>query len=68
MVEQYSLPDVYENQLAIEALMELVLLEEQRGPSEACKNARAALERIGENAGHIKQGIAKLGGSAGTSE
>lgn len=72
MVEQYSLPDVlakmYENQLAIEALMELVLLEEQRGSSEACKNARAALERIGENAGHIKQGIAKLGGSAGTSE
>lgn len=72
MVEQYSLPDVlakmYENQLAIEALMELVLLEEQRGSSEACKNARAALERIGENAGHINQGIAKLGGSAGTSE
>lgn len=73
MAEQYSLPDVlarmYENQLAIEAaLMELVLLEEQRGSSEACGNARGALERIGENAGHIKQGIAKLGGSAGTSE
>jgi len=73
MAEQYSLPDVlarmYENQLAIEAaLMELVLLEEQRGPSETCENARAALERIGENAGHIKQGIARLGGSAGTAE
>lgn len=74
MVEQYSLPDVlarmYENQLAIEAaLMELVLLEEQRGSSEACEaceNARAALERIGENAGHIKQGIARLGGVAGS--
>jgi hypothetical protein len=72
MAEQYSLPDVlskmYENQLAIEAaLMELVLLEEERGSSEACENARAALERIGENAGHIRQGIAKLGGAAGTS-
>ncbi|UVM47740.1 hypothetical protein LOY38_14935 [Pseudomonas sp. B21-015] len=72
MVEQYSLPDVlarmYENQLAIEAaLMELVLLEEQRGSSEAGENARAALVRIGENAGHIKQGIARLGGDAGTS-
>ncbi|MFM9384464.1 hypothetical protein [Pseudomonas sp. UV AK001] len=55
MAEQYSLPDVlarmYENQLAIEAaLMELVLLEEQRGSSEACDNARVALEKIGENA------------------
>ncbi len=73
MAEQYSLPDVlarmYENQLAIEAaLMELVLLEEQRGSSEACENARGALEKIGENAGHIKQGIARLGGAAGTSE
>lgn len=72
MVEQYSLPDVlarmYENQLAIEAaLMELVLLEERRGSSEACENARGALERIGENSGHIKQGIARLGGDAGTS-
>lgn len=72
MAEQYSLPDVlarlYENQLAIEAaLMELVLVEEQRGSSEACENARVALERIGENAGHIKQGIARLGGDAGMS-
>ncbi|WP_095194330.1 hypothetical protein [Pseudomonas sp. Irchel 3A7] len=72
MAEQYSLPDVlarlYENQLAIEAaLMELVLLEEQRGSSEACENARGALERIGENAGHIKQGIARLGGDPGMS-
>ncbi|OYQ23350.1 hypothetical protein [Pseudomonas mandelii] len=72
MVEQYSLPDVlakmYENQLAIEAaLMELVLLEEQRGSSEACGNARGALERIGENAGHIKQGIARLGGAVDSS-
>lgn len=72
MAEQYSLPDVlarlYENQLAIEAaLMELVLLEEKRGSSEACDNARVALETIGENAGHIKQGIARLGGDPGTS-
>lgn len=66
MAEQYPLPNVlarmYENQVAIEAaLMELVLLEEQRGSSEACENTRAALERIGENTGHIKQGIARLG-------
>lgn len=59
---------MYENQIAIEAeLMELVLMEEQRGSSEACDNARVALEKIGENAGHIKQGIAKLGGNPGTS-
>ncbi|MGF6127906.1 hypothetical protein QF019_003117 [Pseudomonas frederiksbergensis] len=73
MAEQYSLADVlarmYENQLAIEAaLMELVLLEEQRGSSEACENARGALEKIGENAGYIKQGIARLRGAAGSSE
>jgi hypothetical protein len=72
MAEQYSLPDVlarmYENQLAIEAaLMELVLLEEQRGYSEACENARGALQKIGENAGYVKQGIARLGGDIGTS-
>ena len=69
MAEQYSLADVlsrmYENQLAIEAaLMELVLLEEQRGSSDAYRNARGALERIGDNAGHIMQGIARLGGAA----
>ncbi|TPG74059.1 hypothetical protein [Pseudomonas mandelii] len=73
MAEQYSLPDVlskmYENQLAIEAaLMELVLLEEKRGSSEACDNARGALQKIGENAGHIRQGIARMGGLAGASE
>lgn len=72
MAEQYSLSDVlarlYENQLAIEAaLMEFVLLEEKRGSSVACDNARVALETIGENAGHMKQGIAKLGGNPGTS-
>lgn len=73
MVEQYSLPDMlarlYENQLAIEAaLMELVLLEEQRGLLEACENARGALQKIGENAGYIKQGLARLGGVAGGAE
>lgn len=60
---------MYENQLAIEAaLMELVLLAEQRGSIEVCDNARGALQRIGENAGHIKQGIARLGGAVGTSQ
>lgn len=72
MAEEYSLPDIliriYENQLAIEAaLMELVLLEEQRGSTEGCENARVALERIGENAGHIKQGIARLSAGADAS-
>lgn len=73
MAQQYSLSDVlarlYENQLAIEAaLMELVLLEEKRGTSEPCESARVALERIGENAGHIKQGIARLGRNNGACE
>lgn len=73
MAEQYSIPDMlarlYENQLAIEAaLMELVLLEEQRGSLDACENARSALNKIGENAGHIKQGLARLGGVAGGAE
>ncbi|WP_371857962.1 hypothetical protein [Pseudomonas sp. Irchel 3H7] len=45
MAEQYLLPEVlskmYENQLATEAaLMGLVFLEEKRGSSEACENAR----------------------------
>lgn len=64
-VPQYSLPDtlerIYENQLALEAaLMELTLLVERQGSVEAGGNVRGALETIGENAGHIKQGLARL--------
>jgi len=62
---EYSLPDtlerIYENQLALEAaLMELTLLVERQGYVEAGENVRGALATIGENAGHIKQGLAKL--------
>ena len=62
---EYSLPDVleriYNNQLALEAaIMELTLLVERQGHAEAGENARGALQAIGENAGHIKQGLAKL--------
>lgn len=65
MASEYSLPvvleKIYENQLAIEAaVMELVLLTEQRGYQAVGENARVALERIGENAGFIKQGLARL--------
>jgi hypothetical protein len=62
---EYSLTDtlerIYENQLALEAaLMELTLLVESKGNAEAGDNVRGALEAIGENAGHIKQGLARL--------
>jgi hypothetical protein len=62
---EYSLSDtlerIYENQLAIEAaLMELTLLVESQGSTESGDNVRGALETIGENAGHIKQGLARL--------
>ncbi|WP_340052226.1 hypothetical protein [Pseudomonas proteolytica] len=65
----YSLSDVlermYTNQLALEgALMELTLHLEQQGSSEVGNNVRGALDTIGENAGHIKQGLAKLKGSS----
>lgn len=65
MASEYSLSDVlermYENQLAIEAaLMELTLLVEHDGRSEVGQNVRGALEMIGENSGHIKQGLARL--------
>jgi len=61
---QYSLPDtlerLFENQLALEAaIMELTLLEGQ-SHIEAGGNVRGALQVIGDNAGHIKQGLAKL--------
>ncbi|MBJ2179643.1 hypothetical protein JC795_15715 [Pseudomonas veronii] len=62
---EYSLTDtlerIYENQLALEAaLMELTLLVECQGHAEVGDNVRGALEAIGENAGHIKQGLARL--------
>ena len=62
---EYSLTDIleriYENQLALEAaLMELTLLVESQGHTDSGQNVRGALEAIGENAGHIKQGLARL--------
>lgn len=62
---EYSLPDVlermYQNQLALEAaLMELTLLAENQGHGEAGDNIRTALDVIGENAGHMNQGLARL--------
>lgn len=62
---EYSLPDVldriYENQLALEAaLMELTLLVEGQGNTLVGDNVRGALAAVGENAGHIKQGLARL--------
>ncbi|QYM66721.1 hypothetical protein K1X80_16850 [Pseudomonas sp. So3.2b] len=64
MPSPYSLPDtlerIYENQLALEAaIMELTLLVESQGSVKAGGNVRGALETIGENAGHIKQGLAR---------
>ncbi|MCS4310271.1 hypothetical protein M2397_000546 [Pseudomonas sp. BIGb0381] len=63
--DEYSLPDtlerIYQNQLSLEAaLMELTLLVESQGNAEAGDNVRGALHTIGENAGHIKQGLARL--------
>ncbi|MFC6298083.1 hypothetical protein GNF76_26260 [Pseudomonas sp. CCM 7893] len=65
MPNQYVLPDmlekIYENQLALEAaLMELTLEVERQGAGVAGENVRGALHTIGENAGHIKQSLAKL--------
>ncbi|MBU0526606.1 MAG: hypothetical protein KKC24_01295 [Gammaproteobacteria bacterium] len=40
--------------------MELTLNIENKGFSEINENVRGALYTIGENAGHIKQGLAKL--------
>lgn len=65
MAAHYSLPDmlerIYENQLALEsAIMELALFVERQGDDEAGDNVRGALFTIGENAGHIKQGLARL--------
>ena len=40
--------------------MELTLLAEQQVASDLGDNARMALDRIGENAGFIKQGLARM--------
>ena len=65
MSTDYSLPAVleriYHNQLALEAaLMELTLWAEEQNATETGENVRGALLTISENAGHIKQGLAKL--------
>ncbi|WP_248799944.1 hypothetical protein [Pseudomonas sp. MWU13-2105] len=65
MPGDYSLSEVlermYTNQLALEAaLMELTLYVEQLGAPEVGDNVRGALQTLGENAGHIKQGLARL--------
>jgi hypothetical protein len=68
MASEYSLKDVlerfYQNQLALEAaLMELTLWTEKQNALEVGENVRGALHTIGENAGHIKQGLARLRGT-----
>ncbi|WP_405121363.1 hypothetical protein [Pseudomonas petroselini] len=65
MPGEYSLSDIlermYENQLSLEAaLMELTLHVEAHGHADVGNNVRGALEAIGENSGHIKQGLARL--------
>ena len=65
MPSDYSLSDVlerlFENQQALEAaIMELTLLIEVQGAQEVGGNVRGALWTMGENAGHIKQGLARL--------
>lgn len=67
MASEYSLTDVleriYHNQLALEAaVMELTLWAEQQNAAEVGENVPGALYTIGENAGHIKQGLARLRG------
>jgi hypothetical protein len=65
MPSDYSLSDVlerlFENQQALEAaIMELTLLIEEQGAQVVGGNVRGALWTMGENAGHIKQGLARL--------
>lgn len=65
MPAPYSLPDmlerIYENQLALEAaIMELSLWVKDQGGLHVDENVRGALYAIGENAGHVKQGLARL--------
>lgn len=65
MASEYSLTEVlerlYQNQLALEAaVMELTLWAEQQNAVEVGENVRGVLHTIGENAGHIKQGLARM--------
>lgn len=65
MPDEYSLSDLlermYQNQLGLEAaIMELTLHAEKEGLNEVGENIRGALSIIGDNAGYIKQGFAKL--------
>jgi hypothetical protein len=65
MPSAYSLSDVlerlFENQQALEAaIMELTLLIEEQGAQDVGGNVRDALWTMDENAGHIKQGLARL--------
>jgi hypothetical protein len=65
MASVYSLADVleriYQNQLALEAaVMEVTLWAERQNAAEVGANVRGALCTIGENAGYIKQGLARL--------
>ncbi len=67
MPSEYSLSDVlgriYNNQLALEAaVMEVTLWAEKQNAAEVGENVRGALHTIGENAGYIKQGLARLKG------
>lgn len=67
MTSEYSLADIleriYHNQLALEAaVMEVTLWAEQQNAAELGENVRGALHTIDENAGHIKQGLARLKG------
>lgn len=71
MANEYSLTNMlerfYENQLALEAaIMELTLWAEQQNTSNLGGNVRGALLTIGENAGHIKQALARLRGQERT--
>jgi hypothetical protein len=68
MASEYSLTDVldrfYQNHLVLEAaVMELTLWAEQQDALGVGENVRGALHTIGENAGHIKQGLARLRGA-----
>ena len=67
MTSEYSLAGlletIYHNQLALEAaVMEVTLWAEQQNAAELGENVRGALHTIDENAGHIKQGLARLKG------
>lgn len=67
MASEYSLADmlerIYHNQLALEAaVMEVALWAERQNAGEVGENVRGALHTIDENAGHIKQSLARLRG------